>query len=76
VAGVSSGGLAQAAGLQAGDVITKLGDVTVSDQNGLVAAIAALKPGAQVDVTVLRGSNTTQLHVTIGTQPAQSASGG
>ncbi|MDA0159035.1 trypsin-like peptidase domain-containing protein [Solirubrobacter ginsenosidimutans] len=76
VAGITSGGPAQAAGLQAGDVITKLGDATVSDQNGLVAAIAALKPGAQVDVTVVRGSSTTQLHVTLGTQPAQSGTGG
>src|SRR3954447_23597229 len=38
---VSSGGPAAAAGLQTGDVITKLGAATVGDQNDLVAAIAS-----------------------------------
>lgn len=68
---VTAGGPAASAGLQAGDVITQLGDARVSDQNDLVAAIAAHRPGDQVKVTVQRGDGTTELTVTLGTQPAQ-----
>jgi putative serine protease PepD len=72
VAQVASGGPAQTAGLQAGDVITKLGDTTISDQNDLVATIASHQPGDELSVTVKRGSETKQLTITLGTQPAQS----
>jgi putative serine protease PepD len=76
VASVASSGPASAAGLRAGDVITKLGSTTINDQGDLVAAIAAHKPGDQVAVTVRRGSGTQQLQVTLGTQPALSGSAG
>ena len=76
VAQVASGGPAQTAGLQADDVITKLGDATIADQNDLVAAIASHQPGDQLSVTVKRGSETKQLTITLGTQPAQSSAGG
>jgi putative serine protease PepD len=71
VASVASGGPAAAAGLRAGDVITRLGDATVSDSSGLVAAIATHRPGDRVDVTVRRGAQTLHLAVTLGTQPAR-----
>jgi putative serine protease PepD len=45
VAQATSGGPAQAGGLRAGDVITKLGSATIKDQNDLVATIAAHQPG-------------------------------
>jgi putative serine protease PepD len=73
VSSVSSGGPAAAAGLQAGDVITRLGGAHVSDSSGLVAAIASHRPGDKVDVTVRRGSQTLHLTVTLGTQPAKTA---
>ncbi len=66
---VSAGGPAAASGLQTGDVITKLGDATVTDQNDLVAAIATHEPGDRVTLTIERGSGTHQLTVTLGTQP-------
>jgi putative serine protease PepD len=69
---VTSGGPAAAAGLRAGDVITRLGGTTVGDSSGLVAAIAAHRPGDEVDVTVRRGSQTLHLTVTLGTQPPKS----
>jgi putative serine protease PepD len=73
VSSVTSGGPAAAAGLRAGDVVTRLGGATVPDSSSLVAAIATHRPGDKVDVTVRRGSQTLHLTVTLGTQPAQSA---
>ena len=73
---VNSGGPAEKAGLQAGDVVTKLGDTTVNSSSDLVAAIADHAPGDQVKVTVRRGSRTLERTVTLGTQPAQTAAAG
>ena len=70
VAQVTAGGPAASAGLKAGDVITKFDGVATKDQNALVAAIAAHKPGDQIKVTLKSGSTVT---VTLGTQPAQSS---
>ena len=76
VQSVSSGGPAADAGLRSGDVITKLGSTTIKGTNDLVAAIATQKPGEKVTVTVRRGSNTSDLTVTLGTQPTQATSSG
>jgi putative serine protease PepD len=76
VQSVSSGGPAADAGLRSGDVITKLGSTTIKGTNDLVAAITTHKPGEKVTVTVRRGSNTTDLTVTLGTQPTQATSSG
>ena len=70
------GGPAEKAGLQAGDVVTKLGDTRVNSSSDLVAAIADHAPGDQVKVTVRRGSQTLERTVTLGTQPAQTAAAG
>jgi putative serine protease PepD len=76
IAQVSAGGPAASAGIRAGDVVTKFGDTSVASPNDLVAAIASHHPGDKVDVTVRRGSSTVHATVTLGTQPAQSASSG
>ena len=69
---LTSGGPAADAGLRAGDIVTKLGDTTITNANDLVAAIADHQPGDAVKVTAKRGSQTVELTVTLGTQPAQS----
>ena len=76
LANVTSGGPAADAGLRSGDVVTELGDANVQNANDLVAAIASHRPGDKVAVTVERSSKTVQLTVTLGTQPAQSSTGG
>jgi putative serine protease PepD len=76
VQSVSSGGPAADAGLRSGDVITKLGSTTIKGSNDLVAAITTHKPGDKVAVTVRRGSGTTHLTATLGTQPTQATSSG
>jgi putative serine protease PepD len=73
---VTSGGPAADAGLRSGDVITKLGSSTIKGTNDLVAAIATHKPGDKMTVTIRRGSDTTDLPVTLGTQPAQATASG
>jgi len=73
---LTSGSPAADAGLRAGDVVTKLGDTTITNANDLVAAIADHQPGDEVKVTAKRGSGTVEMTVTLGTQPAQSTAGG
>lgn len=46
-----------AAGIQKGDVITKIDGKDVTDQNALASAIAAKKPGETVSLTVARSSS-------------------
>jgi S1-C subfamily serine protease len=73
---VAPGGPAASAGLQAGDVVTRIGTAAIHGANDLVAAIAGHAPGDKVPLTVQRGSRTLSVTVTLGTQPAQSAPAG
>jgi putative serine protease PepD len=74
---VTANGAAAKAGLQEGDVITKVGDRQVSDPNDLVAAIRSYRPGVKVTLTYVRDGGTHTAPVTLGTdggkaqQPAQ-----
>ena len=54
------------AGLKSGDVVTKIGDTTVSDDDDLIRAIRAHDPGDDVTVTYTRDGNTAQAQVTLG----------
>jgi putative serine protease PepD len=69
VAGVEDGQPAAQAGLQAGDLITKVGDETVSDAADLTAAIRNLRPGDKVEVTFTRDGNEQSVEVTLGELP-------
>ena len=75
VQSVASGSPADDAGLRAGDVVTALAGTKVEDSNDLVAAVAAHAPGDQVTVKIRRGSESREVSVMLGTQPAQSSSG-
>ncbi|RAG84364.1 signal protein PDZ [Streptacidiphilus pinicola] len=69
VVAVTSGGPADKAGIQAGDVITQLGGITVDSSQALSQALASLKPGQQVQVTYLRDGASKTADVTLGTLP-------
>jgi putative serine protease PepD len=75
VASVASGSPASDAGLRSGDLITAVDSTTITSSDGLVAAIAAHKPGDHVTLTIHRGSQTSDLTVTLGTQPSQPSQG-
>ena len=54
------------AGLQSGDVVTKIGDTTVSDDDDLIRAVRARDPGDDVTVTYTRDGNSEETQVTLG----------
>jgi putative serine protease PepD len=53
---VSNGSTADQAGLERGDVITRLDDTLITDSDSLVATIRAYRPGDKVTVTYHRGN--------------------
>jgi putative serine protease PepD len=62
---VQAGSAAADAGLQVGDVITAVGDRQVTSSTDLTAAVRSAKPGDHVTLTVRRGSNSSQVDVTL-----------
>jgi putative serine protease PepD len=54
VSEVGNGSAAESAGLQDGDVITKIDDTLVTDADSLVATIRSYRPGDEVTVTFTR----------------------
>lgn len=60
---VTPGSPAEAAGLQAGDVIKMFGEIPLSTQFGLLNALGVTEPGASVSIQVLRGGATLTLDV-------------
>ena len=52
--GVSSGKPAERAGLQAGDVVIKLGDHEVKDMGGYMSALSKFHKGDTTEVTIIR----------------------
>jgi len=66
---VTPGGPAAQAGLQPGDVITAINGTATPDTEAL-AAVASLRPGQQVTVSVTKADgSTTTIHVTLGQLP-------
>jgi serine protease Do len=63
---VSKESAAEKAGLQKGDIITKIGDETVEDPNDVSEAIKSHKPGDKVDVTVLRNGKEQKIKAELG----------
>jgi serine protease Do len=66
VTSVDEGGPSGKAGLQAGDVILKVGETSIKAAADLRRALAAAEPGTEVPVQVLRGGRTLDLKVTLG----------
>ncbi|CAM4219839.1 S1C family serine protease [Kibdelosporangium persicum] len=64
---VTPGGAAAAAGIAAGDVVTKLNDRRIDTSDALVAAVRSLAPGDKVTLTI--GNGTKTVTATLGGQP-------
>ena len=69
VQAVEEGQPAAAAGLQEGDVITRVGDTEVTDAASLTAAVRNQSPGDTVQVTFTRDGNEQTVDVTLGELP-------
>ena len=73
VGGVNPGGPADHAGLKMGDVILKLNGKDMNDANEMRNAVAAMAPGTQVTVTVLRDGKQQNIAVRLGELTPESA---
>jgi putative serine protease PepD len=62
---VSPGSAGEEAGLEAGDVVTKVNDDPISSSESLVATIRGYRPGDKVVLTVLRDGETLRLDATL-----------
>jgi putative serine protease PepD len=69
IAETTAGGPAARAGLQPGDVVTKVGDTSISTPDDVVQAISGDKPGDKVDVTIERNGSQHTVSVTLGQRP-------
>ncbi len=64
LADVRAGGPAAAAGLQAGDIITKLGTRDIHNFDDYMASFGELKPGVAIPIKVVRGGEAKDLTIT------------
>ncbi len=65
---ITEGGPAEAAGLQVGDIITKVGDAEITSRTDLTTIIGRCKIGDTIHLTVYRQGETVEVAVTIGEQ--------
>ena len=66
VTDVAAGSPASQAGLQQGDIITKIGDVTLDETHTYVNTLFSFKPGEQTTLTLIREGKELQVQVTLG----------
>jgi putative serine protease PepD len=71
---ISDGSAAGSAGLQDGDVITKIDDRMISSADGLVATIRSYRPGDDVEVTYVRDGESATTTLTLDSDADQDAS--
>ena len=57
---------ASEAGLQEGDIITKIGDVALDETHSYVNILFTFKPGDQITLEVLRDNKNTSVQITLG----------
>ena len=71
---VVDGGAGDKAGLRLGDVITKMGDKTLTSRQDLSAAMKGYRAGDTVTLTVYRGGQYIEVELTFDTQPQTTGS--
>ena len=69
IASVATNGPAAQAGVQVGDILTKVDDAPISDVNTMVSVVAQLKPNDSVKLTILRNGQSLELKTTVGERP-------
>jgi len=70
LAGVRSGTPAAKAGLKKGDVVTAMGDHTISTPDELASAVNSFKPGDSVSLTYERNGQSHTVQVKLATRPS------
>jgi serine protease DegQ len=69
---VLGGSPADKAGIKPGDILIAVNGKPVNDSASMLALIAALAPGQQVPIKVVRGQTEAEINITIGKRPKQS----
>jgi len=72
VTDVTSGSPADKAGIQTGDIITKVGDTALDETHSYINVLFQYKPGDQVTIEVVRDNKTLQFQVTLGESTSNS----
>ncbi len=67
---------ALAAGIQPRDLITAINGKPVTSTENFIATVDNFKPGTTITLTAKRGGQVKQFKLTLGTRPAQAATGG
>lgn len=65
VQGLTEGGAAETAGIKAGDIITKIGGVSVTTSTELQAQVGRYRPGDKIAVTLLHDDTEKELNVVL-----------
>ena len=73
IADVTADSPAQEAGLEAGDVITRIQDTDIEDPRDLSFAVAELDVGSEATLVVIRDGTEEEIELTIGQQPTPDA---
>jgi serine protease Do len=73
VAQVNAGGPAEKAGLQTGDLVTRINGHEVESQTDLTRQVAMVSPGQDMRLTVLREGRTQEVTVKSGERPSEEA---
>jgi len=68
VQAVQPRGPAEEAGLRAGDIITKIGDQAIDEENSLLTTLMRFEPGARVEITLVREGEETNVEVILGSR--------
>ena len=66
VTAVDAGSPAEAVGFQRGDIITRVGEITLDASHSYINALFAYEPGEQVEIEFVRNQKTYQVTVTLG----------
>jgi len=69
IAGVQPGGPAERAGIRRGDILMAVESFEVTDSTRMLNLIAALKPGEQATLKILRNDQESLVKIKVGTRP-------
>ena len=67
---ITRGSPAAAAGIEAGDIITAINDITIDSQHPLNAVLSQFAPGDTITLHILRGGERLAIDVTLAIRPA------
>ena len=69
ISNIDPGGPAALAGLQAGDIITKIGDQSLDDDHPFINVLYNFSTGATTTLELIRDQETLNIQITLGEHP-------